>query len=53
MSWGYRDLVLCGGLLDQPAQFLDRLRIVVYLEPEDCVVMQPDTAILLYDEESG
>src|SRR5262247_3908357 len=39
-------------LFDQPAQFLDRLRVVVYLQSQHCVVAQPDAAVLFDDEQS-
>src|SRR5580765_6399130 len=47
------NLVQFRGFLHEAAQFLDRLGVVVDLEAEHGVVMQPDASILLDDDESG
>src|SRR5512133_2707674 len=38
-------------LLDQPTELGDRFRVVVHLEPQDHVVMQPHAAALLHDQQ--
>src|SRR4029079_6701431 len=38
-------------LFHQAAQLLDRLGIVVHLQAQDDVVVQPDAAVLLHDQQ--
>src|SRR6266487_6518462 len=39
--------------VDEAPQFLDRLGVVVHLQPQDGVVVQPDAAVLLHYDDRG